>query len=53
MSSELSFKQQLILAAVSGLVANGKCPDDDVADRAFKIVNSVIDQYPVDDDSGD
>ena len=54
MSSEFDFHHQLILAAVSGLIANGKCPDDEVADRAIKIVNSVVDKYLGGDaDSGD
>ena len=49
MSSEFDFHKQLILAAVSGLTANGKCPDDEVADRALKIAKSVFDKYPGDD----
>ena len=54
MSSELSFKQQLILAVVSGIVANGRCPDDEMVGRALKVVNLIMDQYPFDaDGSGD
>ena len=54
MSSDLDFHKQLVLAAVSGLTVSGKCPDDKVADRAFKIANSIIDQYPGDNaNSGD
>ena len=54
MSSEFHLQDRLLLAAVSGLIANGKCPDDEVADRAIKIVNSVVDKYLGGDaDSGD